>query len=78
MVKKDNDLSAAIKEPGSPYRLDLSTESTNDFSLVLSNDRNQSIIIGFNANEKKYFIDRTKSAMPVFIRALIQGMRRQE
>ncbi len=61
VVKKDNDLGAAIKEPGAPYRLDLSMESTADFSLILSNDRNQSVTIGFNAKEKKYFIDRSKS-----------------
>ncbi len=36
-------------------------ENTNDFSLVLSNDINEKIIIGYDKKNSQYFIDRTQS-----------------
>lgn len=44
-----------------PCSVKLNMENTNDFSLVLSNDINEKIIIGYDKKNSQYFIDRTQS-----------------
>ena len=49
-----------------PCRLDLSLEELTDFSLVLSNDIGEELLIGYDSKKQQYFIDRTKSGKSDF------------
>ena len=49
-----------------PCRVKLNTENTSDFSIVLSNDMNEKIIIGYDKKNNQYFIDRTQSGKTDF------------
>ena len=44
-----------------PCRINLSMENTNDFSLTVSNDLKEKLVIGFNKKKHQFFIDRTAS-----------------
>ncbi len=55
------DLSGKIGRMKLPCLLRFSLEKINDFSLVLSNDSNQKLIIGYDKKSNQYFIDRTSS-----------------
>jgi fructan beta-fructosidase len=44
-----------------PCRLDISMNTNNDFSLDLSNDVNEKLVIGYDKNSNQYFIDRSAS-----------------
>lgn len=57
-VKKDN-----IKLP---CLLNLSTESIKNFSITLSNDLGEQLVIGYDKTLNQYFIDRTKSGKTSF------------
>ncbi len=49
-----------------PCRLNLNMEGIKDFSLVLSNDMGEEVVIGFDKKRNQYFIDRTKSGKTDF------------
>ncbi len=56
------DLSKIIKKNiRVPYRLVISLEKINDFSILLSNDLDEKLVVGFDKKSNHYFIDRTKS-----------------
>lgn len=44
-----------------PARLILSGDQIKNFEIVLSNNKDQEVTIGYNHNDKQYFIDRTAS-----------------
>ena len=44
-----------------PCRLNLSLEKINDFSIILSNDLGEKLVIGFDKKMNGYFIDRALS-----------------
>lgn len=50
----------------SPVRLNISSNQIGSFDITLSNDLNEKVIIGFNAKENQYFIDRSKSGKTDF------------
>ncbi len=60
-VTKITDLSKQAGKLQFPCRLNLSTEIINDFSMVLSNESGEELVIGYEAKQHRYFIDRTKS-----------------
>lgn len=49
-----------------PCRINLRLNKTNDFALVLSNDMNEELVIGYNKQQNQYFIDRSKSGKTNF------------
>ena len=59
-VNKAFDLSAKT-EVKFPCRIDLNFEMIADFSLILSNDAGEKLLIGYDKKQNQYFIDRTKS-----------------
>jgi fructan beta-fructosidase len=67
-VKVNNsiDLSASIGKLKFPCRINLSLEEIKDFSLIVSNDKGEELIIGFDKKGNQYFIDRTKSGKTDF------------
>ena len=49
-----------------PCRINLSLDEIKDFSLVVSNDMGEELVIGFDKKQNDYFIDRTKSGKTDF------------
>ncbi|MEO8794936.1 MAG: glycoside hydrolase family 32 protein [Daejeonella sp.] len=49
-----------------PFSLDISLSEAKDFSIELSNDLNEKLLIGYNGSKNQYFIDRTKSGKVAF------------
>jgi fructan beta-fructosidase len=61
-VTKQFDLSALIKKDITiPCRLNLTIATVEDFSIVLANDLDEKLIIGYNKELNQFFIDRTSS-----------------
>ena len=61
MVDKDMDLSKKTGEIVLPFRLDISFKKTNYFTLELSNEMGEKLLIGYDKKTNQYFIDRTAS-----------------
>jgi fructan beta-fructosidase len=60
-VLKSFDLSALTRKITFPCRINLSLEEIKDFSITLSNDLNEKLIIGYDKKLNQYFVDRTSS-----------------
>jgi fructan beta-fructosidase len=65
-VKNSFDIGAKAGKIKLPGRLDLNLEKLNDFSVVLSNDAGEEVIIGYDNKQQQYFIDRTKAGKTGF------------
>ncbi|MBA2563729.1 MAG: glycoside hydrolase family 32 protein, partial [Chitinophagaceae bacterium] len=55
------DLSQKVKGLSGQYRIHLTADQAESFSIVLSNELSEELIVGYSKEEKEYFIDRTKS-----------------
>jgi len=55
------DLSAKTGKITLPARIDIDFENSTDFSLTLSNDMSEQVVIGYDEEKTQYFIDRTRS-----------------
>jgi fructan beta-fructosidase len=60
-LAKRLDLSSKTGAVKLPCRINLSMEKLKDFSLVLSNDKGEEVVIGYDKKADQYFIDRTRS-----------------
>lgn len=60
-VGKRLDLSTKIGTVSMPCRIDLNMDNVADLSIVLSNDMNEQVVIGFDRGANQYYVDRTKS-----------------
>ena len=49
-----------------PCKLDASFNKANNFYIVLSNDAGEKLLIGYNKDHNRYFIDRTQSGKTDF------------
>jgi fructan beta-fructosidase len=49
-----------------PCRLNLTMEEVKDFSLIVSNDANEEIVVGYDKQQNQYFIDRSRSGKTDF------------
>lgn len=68
VVKDSLDIAKKTGKIKFPCRINLSLDHLNDFSLVLSNELGEELIIGFDKGQNQYFIDRTKSGETSFQR----------
>ncbi|MEO8712281.1 MAG: glycoside hydrolase family 32 protein [Parafilimonas sp.] len=64
-VDRNFDLSSKIKTTF-PCKLDVSFNKANNFSIVLSNDAGEKLLIGYDKEQNQYFIDRTQSGKADF------------
>lgn len=55
------DLSQKVKELPGQYQINLTANNAKSFSIVLSNDLGEEVVIGYNKEENVYYIDRAKS-----------------
>jgi fructan beta-fructosidase len=67
-VKIANSIDMAVRtgKVKLPCRINLSIDEIKDFSLVVSNDMGEELIIGYDKKQNQYFIDRTKSGKTDF------------
>jgi fructan beta-fructosidase len=52
-------LTKKLKGMGNPYELRLSSKNLKSFSIILSNENNEKLIVGFDSKENSWYIDRT-------------------
>ena len=60
------DVIRKIKTDIFPSRLNLSINKLKNFSIVLSNDIGEEVVIGYDKKDNKYYIDRIKSGKTDF------------
>lgn len=60
-LSKPFDIAAKTKSIKFPCLLNFSIDVTKDFSITLSNDAGEELIIGYDKSNNQYFIDRTRS-----------------
>lgn len=65
-VTKNFDIPANTKDKILPCRLNLTMNTSKDFSVRLSNAFDERIIIGYDKTKNEYYIDRTKSGKTDF------------
>lgn len=65
-VKNSFDVASKAGKVSLPARVDLNLEQLNDFSVILSNDAGEEVVIGYDKKQEQYFIDRTKSGKTDF------------
>ena len=54
------------KENVIPNRIDLKEMKAVDFEIILSNTFNEKLVVGYHANKKQFYIDRTKAGVSNF------------
>jgi len=65
-INKTIDMAGIVQKPTLPCRLNLNFEEVKDFSLIVSNDMGEELIIGYDKKQHQYFIDRSKSGKTTF------------
>ncbi len=66
VVKTSLDLSDHVKDFNSQYILKFSSPQIADFSIVLSNARGEELIVGYEKQSNRYYIDRSRSGKKNF------------
>lgn len=66
LVNKNLNIAGKATNLTLPCRINLTLEKIKDFSLVVSNNIGDSLIIGYDTSQQQYFIDRTKSGKKDF------------
>ena len=66
MVNKEVDLSKKTGKIKLPCKLDISLVKINNFTLELSNEMGEKLVIGYDKKMNQYFIDRTTSGKTDF------------
>jgi fructan beta-fructosidase len=66
-VKKVTDLVGSYSTPTTGiFKLDLEGIVTNNYSIILSNEKGSELMIGFDKQKNQYYIDRTRSGIVNF------------
>jgi fructan beta-fructosidase len=65
-TNKSIDMAGIAEKVKFPCRLNLNFEEIKDFSLIVSNDIGEELIIGYDKKQNQYFIDRSKSGKTEF------------
>lgn len=65
-VKGSYDLTAKTGGAHDTFKLTLSAPATHDFSIVLTNEQGNELVIGYDKTANGYYIDRTKSGKTDF------------
>lgn len=60
-VSASLDLTNNVKSFNGKYILHLHVDEAKDFSIHLSNDLGEEVIVGYDSQQKEYYIDRSKS-----------------
>lgn len=65
-VTKSVAIATKADKPKFPCRINLDASGIKDFTMVLSNEVGEELLIGYVAKQNQYFIDRTKSGKTDF------------
>ena len=65
-VKGDKNLTKLLKRSDNQYELKFSSKQLKSFSVVLSNKGGEQLVVGFDAAENNWYIDRTKAGVSGF------------
>ncbi|MDO3624831.1 glycoside hydrolase family 32 protein [Mucilaginibacter sp. BT774] len=65
-VKGGKDLTKLLKRSDNQYELKFSSKQLKNFSLTLSNKSGEQLVIGFDAAENNWYIDRTRAGVSDF------------
>ncbi|MES2267282.1 MAG: glycoside hydrolase family 32 protein [Bacteroidota bacterium] len=65
-LAKNNNVFSVINQTPTKYVLKFNTEAVKDYSVVLSNTQGEKLIIGYDAKNSRYYIDRTKAGRSAF------------
>jgi fructan beta-fructosidase len=60
-INKQYDLSQQIRDIELPCRLDFNVQDAKSVSVIFSNDKNETIVIGYDEIQKHYYINRSQS-----------------
>lgn len=66
LIANGNNIFSVIKQNLTQYKLKFSTDQITNYSIVLSNEADEKLIIGFDKNNNRYFINRTKAGQNDF------------
>ncbi|MBB5395982.1 fructan beta-fructosidase [Mucilaginibacter sp. AK015] len=66
LLAKDNNIFSVIKQTPAQYRLKFNTRAVKDYSVILSNGSGEKLVIGYEAKNSRYYIDRTKAGQSGF------------
>jgi fructan beta-fructosidase len=66
LLAKDNNIFSVIKQTPAQYTLKFNTQAVKDYSVILSNNAGEKLVIGYNAKNSRYYIDRTKAGQNGF------------
>jgi fructan beta-fructosidase len=66
LLAKDNNIFSVIKQTPTQYTLKFNTQAVKDYSVILSNNAGEKLVIGYNAKNSRYYIDRTKAGQSGF------------
>ncbi|MEJ7738628.1 MAG: glycoside hydrolase family 32 protein [Chitinophagaceae bacterium] len=60
-IIKSYSLSTKTNKTPIPGRIDMRLEEIRDFSIVLSNDLGEQVVLGYDVKQRQYYTDRTRS-----------------
>ncbi|GGH15500.1 glycoside hydrolase family 32 protein [Mucilaginibacter phyllosphaerae] len=66
LLAKNNNIFSVIKQTPAQYVLEFNTQAVKDYSVMLSNATGEQLIIGYDAKNTRYYIDRTKAGQHGF------------
>lgn len=65
-VKGQYHLSDKIRSTAAVSRIDFSIKAIQDFSIILANENGDKLVVGFDKQTRRYYIDRTQSGETSF------------
>ena len=66
LVAGQKDIFAIIKQQPKQFKLRFSTDELKEYSIILSNDEGEKLIVGYDSHEKGYYINRTNAGKSDF------------
>ncbi len=66
LLAKNNNIFSVIKQTPSQYVLKFNTKAVKDYSVILSNATGEKLVVGYDAKNSRYYIDRTKAGQSTF------------
>ncbi|MFD0763931.1 glycoside hydrolase family 32 protein [Mucilaginibacter lutimaris] len=65
-LAKNNNIFSVIKQTPTQYVLKFNTAAVKDYAVVLSNAYGEKLVVGYDAANSRYYIDRTKAGQSAF------------
>jgi fructan beta-fructosidase len=66
LLAKDNNVFSIIKQQPAQYLLKFSTGVVKDYAIILSNKSGEQLVVGYDAKNNRYYVDRKKAGVKSF------------